>query len=408
MRPLFAPDQWESHGTDARALYQRYGGDLHAFCLRKLGDREEAADVVQDTFLNAWLALRRGVEPETPYAWLLTIARNLCVSRHRARGARIQAVHLDEAHHQTPARQSQAEELIELGPMLRRLPERQRRAFLLHEIKGLSYGEVAAELKLSYSAVATLIFRARQSLAQSLAQSDIAEERPRRALGMSLLGFLEPLIRGGAPVKIAAALIATPLVLLPSSGPPRAWNQAPSRSPAVAVTPGSPAPLGEAVAAPPAPALPVRRQPGSGAGGPVALAVAQDEAAVVSPARAGIPSAGGSRGPASPDDVTPAPAAPSAAPAPSPSASASPPTAAAGSPGSGRPAVATASPGSRGQGQGNGPPADPGSQGQGSGPPADPGSQGQGNGPPADPGSQGQGNGPPADPGSQGHGPPPR
>src|SRR5436305_1358851 len=195
-RPFVSRGRWGEDGLDTRALFERYGDAVFGFCLRNLGDREDAEDVVQETFLNAWLALRRGVEPEAPQAWLLTIARNLCVSRHRARGARIQTSQLDEARDDTPARQRPADELIELRPMLGRLPDHQRRAFLLYEVRGLSHREVANELGLSYAAVATLVFRARRTLARSLRQSDGVEAGPARASGWwsSLLGMLEPVL----------------------------------------------------------------------------------------------------------------------------------------------------------------------------------------------------------------------
>ena len=61
------------------------------------------------------------------------------------------------------------------------MPEQQRRAILLREWQGLSYREVAAELEVSQSAVETLIFRARRSLAQGLEQPDSIKPRSGRA-----------------------------------------------------------------------------------------------------------------------------------------------------------------------------------------------------------------------------------
>ncbi len=200
-------------------LYTRYSGAVLASCLRELGDRGEAEDVVQETFLNAWLALRRGVEPEAPLAWLITIARNLCVSRHRARHARVETLPFDEARHPLTARADSADDLLDLTPLLRRLPERQRQAFLLREIRGLSYGEVAAEIGLSYTAVATLAFRARRTLARELAEGETV---PGKKWGWgSLLGMLEPMLGGQAAVQVGAAVAVVPLVLLPSAGAPK-------------------------------------------------------------------------------------------------------------------------------------------------------------------------------------------
>jgi RNA polymerase sigma-70 factor, ECF subfamily len=423
------------HAKTAGVLYQRYHGALHAFCMRKMGDREEAADVVQEAFLNAWLALRGGFEPAAPYAWLLTIARNLCVSRYRAKGSRIQAIHLDEANDPAVAKEALTDDLIQLKSMLHLLPERQRRAFLLHEIKGLSYREVAADLELSYATVAALAFRTRRTLAQGLADRNVDDEKkPRRSLGLgSLLGMLEPVLGSGTSVKVATALSVTPLVLFPSSKLDRGPDGSSNRAGASAFV-TFPAPLDRAamvslrVTRPKSPARPTQRP-----ALPAAAAVRDSRASAApanvrakteaspAPAPAPAPARVESDPRTSPisDTALPTSGSVPTLPTSSPLAedatgvSVPPPGQGAGdrNPSSSAPAPPPVT-GSQGQengppagpgSQGNGSPPDPGSQSQGSGPPADPGSQG--NGPPADPGSQG--NGPPADPGSQGNGSPP-
>ena len=67
--------------------------------------------------------------------------------------------------------------MIALETALGALTELQRQAIILREWRGLSYQEIAEELELSQSAVETLIFRARRSLARSLDRQDV--ERPR-------------------------------------------------------------------------------------------------------------------------------------------------------------------------------------------------------------------------------------
>ncbi len=61
------------------------------------------------------------------------------------------------------------------------MPEQQRRAILLREWQGLSYREIAGELEVSQSAVETLIFRARRSLAQGLEQPDSIKPAKRKS-----------------------------------------------------------------------------------------------------------------------------------------------------------------------------------------------------------------------------------
>lgn len=72
-----------------RALFQRHGGAINALAHRMLGDRQEAEEIVQDTFLrlhrNASSFDRRRAALRT---YLFAMARNLCLSRLRARSSR--------------------------------------------------------------------------------------------------------------------------------------------------------------------------------------------------------------------------------------------------------------------------------------------------------------------------------
>src|SRR5918992_1540122 len=70
--------------TGEAQLYERNSELVFRYCLRMLGSREDAEDATQTTFFQALRALRRGVEPRFEQAWLLTIARNECKTRHRA------------------------------------------------------------------------------------------------------------------------------------------------------------------------------------------------------------------------------------------------------------------------------------------------------------------------------------
>jgi RNA polymerase sigma-70 factor (ECF subfamily) len=74
---------------DIGALYDQYSQHVYRLCLRRLHSREDAADSVQETFLNAWRALDRGAVVASPLAWLLRIADNVCVNRFRAQRSRV-------------------------------------------------------------------------------------------------------------------------------------------------------------------------------------------------------------------------------------------------------------------------------------------------------------------------------
>jgi RNA polymerase sigma-70 factor, ECF subfamily len=196
----------------ATDLYERYASRLYGFCLQRLGSREEAEDAVQTTFLNAFRGLSRGVVPASESAWLFKIAENVCLSRHRAtfRRRRVEVPGDLAVVEETVAAPARAEdELIPLEDALADMPEAQRRALLLREWQGLSYREIATELEVSQSAVETLIFRARRSLARRLEAPRARLRRVGQAIDVgAALSALKGALSTGAVVKAAIAGVA--------------------------------------------------------------------------------------------------------------------------------------------------------------------------------------------------------
>jgi RNA polymerase sigma-70 factor, ECF subfamily len=212
--------------TSFERLYRRHRRDVYGAVLRDVRDPQEAEDVTQIAFLNAFRAMRRGERPDKPRAWLVTIARNVIRRRYRQLAARPQEVGLDP---ETVVDLSDAEGPTagEIATAIRRLPPNQRAVILLREIQGRSYAEIAGELGLSLSAVETLIFRARRSLGEELELADHAPATQRRRSrgfffiplpGLGKLGSLGfSLSRAG----IAALVGGVAIVAIPF-GDPRA------------------------------------------------------------------------------------------------------------------------------------------------------------------------------------------
>ena len=205
-------------------LYERHSAKILGYCMHQLGSREEAEDAVQTTFMNAFRALGRGVVPEAETAWLFKIAENVCLSRRRSswRRGRIESPSdFDVIEEIVPGPSRQRDELIGIEDALASMPEQQRRAILLREWQGLSYREIAGELEVSQSAVETLIFRARRSLAQGLEQPDLVKKPKRKSfrralhvidLGTVVLAAKALLVGGVAVTAAATAASVTPKV----------------------------------------------------------------------------------------------------------------------------------------------------------------------------------------------------
>src|SRR5918999_3289362 len=165
-------------------LYRTHRRDVYNFVLHDVRNPDEAEDVTQVAFLNAYRALRNGRPPEKPRAWLLTIAQNVSRRRFRRRAAQIQEVPLD-AELAVAAEEYDGPSAQEICAAFRKLPDKQRAALALRELQGRSYAEIAQELQLTIPAVETLIFRARRSLRTQLEP----EESKLRALVLAPLGL---------------------------------------------------------------------------------------------------------------------------------------------------------------------------------------------------------------------------
>jgi RNA polymerase sigma-70 factor (ECF subfamily) len=196
-------------GDDAAELYERHSQRVFGYCLSKLGGREDAEDATQLTFLHAVRGLRRGVVPIAESAWLLSIARNVCLARwaSASRRSRVESVcDPAELERLTFAPDQRRDELIGLERALELLPEQQRRAVLLRDWRGLSYEEVSAQLGVSHAAVETLIFRGRAALADRL--SEQAGESRRRLRSLAGLGSFVNSVKGAVTGAAAGAKLA--------------------------------------------------------------------------------------------------------------------------------------------------------------------------------------------------------
>ena len=297
-------------------LYRLHRREVYRSVLRSVRDPDEAEDVTQAAFMDAYRALQRGDEPLRPRAWLLTIAQNAARRRYRVRAAGPREVELEAELLVVPDESGPS--AVEIRHALARLGARQRRALVLREIAGRSYAEIAAALDLSVPAVETLLFRARRALRQELTAWEPPARPPRRRLGGLLLWPPAPLgdaagslagwaAKHGAAAKVAGALSAaalgTGVVLetggtasddLPEQRPPR-------HEPAPAVADGRPthavwAPERSRAARPhpqeKAPARPAALRPARSPG-PLRLAVPPPAAGPAALLEAAVPNPGG-------------------------------------------------------------------------------------------------------------------
>jgi RNA polymerase sigma-70 factor (ECF subfamily) len=150
----------------AEGLYDRHARPLYSLILRILGDEQEAEDVLQEVFAQAFRQASRYDTRRGPVtAWLLTIARSRAIDRLRARRTRVEArgagieiiddmpaVQLDAASAMLDEERSRLVREALLG-----LPLLQRMAIELAYFEGLSHSEIAARLEQPLGTIKTRI-----------------------------------------------------------------------------------------------------------------------------------------------------------------------------------------------------------------------------------------------------------
>jgi RNA polymerase sigma factor (sigma-70 family) len=187
-------------------LYRTHRRDVYNFVLHDVRNPDEAEDVTQVAFLNAYRALRNGRPPEKPRAWLLTIAQNVARRRFRKRAANIHEVPLDTEIAVAAPDDYDGPTAEEICAAFRELPGNQRAALAMREIQGRSYAEIAAELQLSIPAVETLIFRARRSL-RTLLEPEESKLRSVLLFPLALPGLIAKAIGSAASSVGRAGLV---------------------------------------------------------------------------------------------------------------------------------------------------------------------------------------------------------
>jgi RNA polymerase sigma-70 factor (ECF subfamily) len=166
-------------GDSFGVLLNRYRGPLLSYFVRMVRDRALAEDLAQEAFLRVYQARER-YQPEARFTtWLYRIATNLALNAIRDRRSDPVVLEaaaepdgefasaLDRAADKRPTAE---ERLVEsdrhrlIREAIEALPEKQRAAVILHKYQDVDYRQIASILKVSESAVKSLLFRAYESL----------------------------------------------------------------------------------------------------------------------------------------------------------------------------------------------------------------------------------------------------
>ncbi len=199
-----------SGNTEAFALLvEKYKARVFALVYAKVGGFEDAEDIAQDVFIEAYRRLSTLRRWDNFYPWLYSIASNQCKNFHRARGRRIDTVSFDEHtdNHQADM-DAHAEKLRneQIHDALDSLPEIHRQVLVLRYMAGMRSKEIAQTLRVSPNTVNQRLMRARTQL-----KAVLNEE----AIPMIPTAFAERKLQPGFTARIIELIKGTQIQTAP-------------------------------------------------------------------------------------------------------------------------------------------------------------------------------------------------
>jgi RNA polymerase sigma-70 factor, ECF subfamily len=155
-------------GARFEGLCARYRSDVFRFALWLARDGAIAEDVVQETFMRAWLAIDSLADPEAARPWLLAIARREHARLYERK--RHTTVALDDliATDDPALASAPSEDHSDIGAAISSLDPGYRTPLVLQALMGYSIVEIAGLTGLTQSAILSRLYRARQKLRVAL------------------------------------------------------------------------------------------------------------------------------------------------------------------------------------------------------------------------------------------------
>ncbi len=148
-------------------LYQSQGARLKSIAYHLLGNRPDAEDAVQETFLKVYRSIGTYHGQAAFSSWVYRILVNTCTDVRRGRKRRA-----EEPDNQQRGRESSVALKIALERALVELNPKHRTVFLLAEVEGLKHSEIAEILEIPEGTSKNWLFEAKQALKRALARRE--------------------------------------------------------------------------------------------------------------------------------------------------------------------------------------------------------------------------------------------
>lgn len=162
-------------------LVDLYSTMVYSVIFKMIRNSQDSEDITQEVFITIWTTMDSFKGDSLLKTWIYRIAINKAHEFIRKKNRKKRKgfhVHMEDNSIQIQENEPIPSELLEFKELelafnqsLSKIPENQQIAFLLNRFEGLSYNEIAVEMKTSHSAVESLIFRAKQNLAKLMKKS---------------------------------------------------------------------------------------------------------------------------------------------------------------------------------------------------------------------------------------------
>lgn len=188
---------------EGNLLKQAKAGDTEAFaviveqllpkifslCIKLTGNKEDAEDCVQDTFVKVWTSLGDFRETSSLYTWIYRIAANTCndhlrkKNRHQVLsydndGTNSDAASLLQIRDERPLPDEQLvnnESAEQVRRLMLELPDNLREALILRDLQQFSYREISQVTGVAEGTVKSRLFRARQEMIRLIENMELFE-----------------------------------------------------------------------------------------------------------------------------------------------------------------------------------------------------------------------------------------
>ena len=153
-----------------KELYTRYAASLYALCIRYIGDRELARDLMHDAMIKIFDTVGKYKPTGSLKSWCARVTVNLVID-HLRKASKLETVSIDQTQEKIP--EPQKEDLAEIPKaelmrMVGKLPETKRVIFNLFCVEGYSHKDIAEMLNIKEKTSSSLLFKAREQLAENV------------------------------------------------------------------------------------------------------------------------------------------------------------------------------------------------------------------------------------------------